>query len=1131
MQSFSTFENDTFVGTVSDEGFDSEIQPTYSITDGPDDEFFQINAGTGELSFIFPPDFEFPEDENFDNKYQLVVLLDDGEVFQLEDIIVTVQDVVENQEPVFLTDPTFAVDEGVFTVGTVEASDPDEDDLTYFIIGGPDDEFLTIDEATGDLTFLIETDFEAPVDEDENNVYEVLVQAFDGEFSAVADATVSVLDVDELEPGEPTAAAFAIDENTTAVGTIDDGDRSEPIFTIVGGEDADLFALDSASGELSFTAAPDAEAPGDADTNNVYELTVQISEPPDPSDDAAPFTTTQDVTVTVLDENEPPAIGSTSFIAIENDPRAGRITATDPEGDEVVYAIAGGADAALFTIDAGSGTLTFKSAPDFEAPSDADRDNVYRLNVSASDGALTSTKGITVAVFDVSEEEAPTILTTALFVLENEVVAGTVQAIDSGGEDVSYAIAGGADAALFSIDSASGVLTFAAAPDFEAPSDADGDSVYRLIISASDGALTSTGPVTLTVFDRNEAPQIVTRTLTADENDVFAGTVQAVDPDGDDVAYAIAGGPDAALFSIDTASGALVFASAPDFEAPADANGDNVYRVTVSASDGTLTTSGTLGITVRDASEPPTLPPPAVDDTIPAVGALLKNEAAGDVDGNVLANDPDPDGTLLGVVAINGLAEVGSATLGSAGGIFTITAQGALDFDANGDFDALLAGESALTSLTYTVRHDLGERRFFDSTATVTVVVTGYGSPDEDPVARPDSYQVGVGETLRIPASRGVLANDVDPDGDLLRATIAANPRHGTLALSPNGAFVYEPRDGFTGSDVFTYTLLDPESADLPRVSSGAPGSEMTRVTIDVVEGGTPRIAERPGGGDRDVVPGEGANGPGRQVVQRPTIENSRMGDEGDDRLFGTKGNDALGGRGGDDFIVGRGGDDLIAGQAGNDLVLAGAGDDIAGGGAASDTVRGGSGDDLLRGGAGDDLVAGGAGEDTLGGGAGDDVAKGRRGADLLYGGGGADTLAGNGGDDGLFGGAGADLLAGGLGADTLAGGSGADTLLGEAGDDVLIGGRGDDLLQPGLGADRAVFAFGAGGLGFGNDTVVGFAEEDVLDLSLLPGVESLADLTLSRDASGSAVIAIGASSITLTGVPLATLTADDFLF
>ena len=45
----------------------------------------------------------------------------------------------------------------MFTVGTVEASDPDEDDLTYFIIGGSDDEFLTIDEATGDLTFLIET--------------------------------------------------------------------------------------------------------------------------------------------------------------------------------------------------------------------------------------------------------------------------------------------------------------------------------------------------------------------------------------------------------------------------------------------------------------------------------------------------------------------------------------------------------------------------------------------------------------------------------------------------------------------------------------------------------------------------------------------------------------------------------------------------------------------------------------------------------------------------------------------------------------------------------------------------------------------------------------------------------------
>ena len=78
-------------------------------------------------------------------------------------------------------------------------------------------------------------------------------------------------------------------------------------------------------------------------------------------------------------------------------------------------------------------------------------------------------------------------------------------------------------------------------------------------------------------------------------------TATANDADGDTVTFSISGGADAALFSI---SGAAVsFLTPPDFEAPGDANTDNVYEITISASDGTSSSTLSVSITVTDAAD------------------------------------------------------------------------------------------------------------------------------------------------------------------------------------------------------------------------------------------------------------------------------------------------------------------------------------------------------------------------------------------------------------------------------------------------------------------------------------------------------------------------------------------------
>ncbi|KQM71710.1 VWA domain-containing protein [Sphingomonas sp. Leaf20] len=88
------------------------------------------------------------------------------------------------------------------------------------------------------------------------------------------------------------------------------------------------------------------------------------------------------------------------------------------------------------------------------------------------------------------------------------------------------------------------------------------------------------------------------------EGGIAVTVVNAVDPDtGAIVSYAIDGGADAGRFVLDPVTGALAFVTAPDFEVAGDANGDNVYEVIVSASDGLTADVQALAITVTDVEE------------------------------------------------------------------------------------------------------------------------------------------------------------------------------------------------------------------------------------------------------------------------------------------------------------------------------------------------------------------------------------------------------------------------------------------------------------------------------------------------------------------------------------------------
>ncbi|MEO0449271.1 MAG: CHRD domain-containing protein [Pseudomonadota bacterium] len=194
---------------------------------------------------------------------------------------------------------------------------------------------------------------------------------------------------------------------------------------------------------------------------------------------------------------------------------------------------------------------------------------------------------------------------TAISVNENETATGfTATAADANGDSLIFSISGGPDAELFAIDANTGALSFVQAPDFEVPGDSDGNNDFVVEVSVTDGELTATQTVTVTVDNVNDtAPVFISgAAVTVTENGTDAYQAEATDADGDAVTFSLSG-DDAALFTIDEATGLVTFVAAPDFEAPADANGDNAYQITVTANDGTNSTSQSVTITVSDQLE------------------------------------------------------------------------------------------------------------------------------------------------------------------------------------------------------------------------------------------------------------------------------------------------------------------------------------------------------------------------------------------------------------------------------------------------------------------------------------------------------------------------------------------------
>jgi large repetitive protein len=738
------------------------------------------------------------------------------------------------------------ISENTIAVSTLVANEP----VTWSLVGGNDAARFTIHPTTGALTFIVPPDFENPTDSDFNNTYLVQVRATDASgTTSVQTITVTVADVAETVPETtaPVIAAgqvFTYAENRAAgavLGTVAASDNLGVTgfrFSNGSSTSTDGYFTIAANGAISVTAAGASAATNDFElTPNAFTLGVQAR------DAAGNWSAVVDVSlqVTDLDETVPdttaPVIAAGQVVAYAENHAAGAVLGTVAATDDLGvtgFRFANGSTTSTdgyFTI-AANGAISLTAAGAAAAANDFElAPNEFTLDVQARDAAgnWSAAAGVTLRVTDLVESipdtTAPLIsgpsggagaAQSAITVSENTTAVTTFAA----NEAVTWSLVTGPDAARFSLDATTGVLTFLHAPDYENPTDHDANNTYIVEIRATDAAgNVATQTLTVTVADLNEAPSAPALSNRSGEigSPLTPYTVPAFsDPDGTPLTYS------ATLADGATLPSWLVFnpVTRTFSGTPPAGTIANVLEIRVTASDGTATASATFALSLSLPAAPH-----AGSDTAQATeaGGIANSVAGSDPSGNVLANDTGARLTVTAMQPGNALTSAASAvTAGStptmvagAYGTLSIGADGSYTYSVNNahpEVEALNFGDSLVESFHYRVTDAAGQ------TSIASLQITIRGASDAPPVVVVPQLPVA----------------PVTPSQPVTIPVVVSPPTNPTL-VAPTPAAVLAP----TTSMVAILPALAPAlsndiSVARATLSTSEPGEASSRVGFEI---------------------------------------------------------------------------------------------------------------------------------------------------------------------------------------------------------------------------------------------------------------------------------------------------------
>ena len=804
-------------------------------------------------------------------------------------------------------------------------------------------------------------------------------------------------------------------------------------------------------------------------------------------------TDTATVTVTVTGVNDAPYADPNAYSTYEDTPLITPVELsvlsddTDIDGDTLT---------AVLVDDVDNGTLVLNPDGSFTYTPDHNFYGQDTFTYMAYDG--TDYSNVTTVTIDVTaDNHVPVIIsdsndpvngsdTVYLTMVENltsvrqfandGTVANlhdTVTAIDGDGDKITYAIVGGDDMDKFIINPDTGELVFLVPPNYEVPTDSNGDNVYEVIVKASDGRGASDNQaIYITITDAAEQGL----DLTHNSLNYPAGTQVLIESHS----------ASAVIYDIKTGDTSVGDSTRP-------------YNLTIKGD-----TSGLDGTKVL-----------FTDGSVLLTAGL--NHPGGVTLHGVIRDDQligGPGNDTLDGEAGNDVISGSAAGIDTTSGNDTMTGGRGMDL-----FTYYLANEGSDTITDFTDTQDKIQIPTSYGTPTATqsganTIITFSGSPtvitllntDADTITADDFVNSHLFGSIYGGTGTGTSGKDIlnGYGGD---DTISAGAGNDIIL----GGLGNDTMTGGTGSDTFLYNLPD-EGHDA--ITDFTNGSDIIEVpvsygTFTATQSGANTVITFSGSPTQITLNNVTATDIGPEdFIYHHYVETAEI-------------NVTLDGTGYNDHLEGYDGDQLINGYAGNDVMGGGVGMDILNGGAGNDTLTGGTGEDIFQYSSND-------GNDTI-----TDFANGvdlieipvsygiftatQSGSNTVL------TFTGSTTQITLLGVNATDITAGDFINNHIFGTTGDDILTGANGViDLIRGGTGDDTLTGGTGAD--IFSYTLPNEG--DDVITDFT--DGSDLIEIPSSYGLYAAT----ASGSDTVITFANSdtqITLTGVDSTLITSDDF--
>ncbi|UOE82327.1 tandem-95 repeat protein [Vibrio splendidus] len=702
--------------------------------------------------------FTITPDANFNGDIDLTFDISDGTDTLVATADLTVNPVNDLPQP---QDQTFSIGEDGILNFTDEdlltgATDIDGDDLSV--------EGVTYTGADGVLTDNGDGSYSFAPNENFNGDVNFSFDVSDGTDTVQANIDVSV--TPENDPPVAGSTSYTVHEDNSI--TISDEQLLANSSDIEGDVAVDSVTYTGAdgvfedNGDGTYTFSPN------ENFNGEVSLDVVVTD-----EEGATEATTAGITV--LEVNDPPIAGSTSYsvnedeiITISSDQLLAN--ASDIEGEVAIDSVNYTGSDGIFT-DNGDGTFSF--APNANFDGDVSLDVVVTDEEGATVATNASIDVLPVNDAPVSGDLAYSVDEDGSITLSQEQLLAQASDVDS--DDLTAAnLTVGGDATVTANDDGSFTIT----PDANFNGDID------LNFDITDGDATLQATADLTVNPVNDLPQPQDQTFSIGEDGVLNFTDEdlltgATDIDGDDlsvegVTYT---GADGVL--TDNGDGSYSFAPNENF------NGDVNFSFDVS--DGTDTVQANIDVSVTPENDPPVAG--STSYTVHEDNSItISNE-------QLLANSSDVEGE----VAIDSVTYTGSD------GVFEDNGDGTYTFSPNENFNGDV-------SLAVVVTDEEGATEA--TTAGITVLEV-----NDPPIAGSTSYSVNEDEVITISAEQ-LLANSSDIEGEVAIDSVNYTGADGIFTDNGNGTFSFAPNANFDGDVSLDVVVTDEEGATVATSAS-----------------------------------------------------------------------------------------------------------------------------------------------------------------------------------------------------------------------------------------------------------------------------------------------------------------------